>query len=268
MSEVRSIVEQLTEVLDTGGRLLALMDFDGTLTPIVADPAKARLSPTVRESLRVLSRDPRIKVGIISGRDLRDLRDRVGIAEVIYAGCHGLEVEGPGLAFLHPQAEARRETIQAIAAWLTRRAASVPGMSIEVKRLSAAVHYRHVSHRALSRLMVQIEQALCQYPGSFKILQGKKVIEILPHVGWNKGECALWIRDYVFSDIRPAATMLYIGDDRTDEQAFLVLSDKAITARVGGGEARSASAYQLRDFAEVQRMLSALAANVSGREAP
>jgi len=88
-----------------GGALLLLADFDGTLAPPAPDPGEVRASAAVRQALAALPRPPEISVAIISGRDIGDLRARLGIQRLIYAGCHGLEVSGPDLAFRHPEAE-------------------------------------------------------------------------------------------------------------------------------------------------------------------
>lgn len=268
VSAVTRISKEIIAGFDAGGGLLLLTDFDGTLTPIMSHPASVRLAPETREHLGLLSQHPRIRVGIVSGRDLRDLRERVGLPGLIYAGCHGLQVEGPRLSFAHPQAEARRTTMQKIGEWLTRRTASVPGVIVEPKRLTVAIHYRQVSRGMLGRVAAQIEQVLYEHGGAFKLLRGRLVIEILPHVGWTKGECALWIRDRVALDFSGAVTMLYMGDDQTDEQAFRLLVGKALTIRVGGRGAHTAASYRLRDETEVQDLLSALAAETKVRGKP
>lgn len=121
MRHLAHIFAQLTEGLAAGGSLLLLTDYDGTLTPLVADPEEAWLPREVRDDLRLLARSPWVCLGILSGRSLSDLRARVGIREAIYAGCHGLELEGPGFSFRHPEAEGQRESIGALACSLTGR---------------------------------------------------------------------------------------------------------------------------------------------------
>jgi trehalose-phosphatase len=85
------------------------------------------------------------------------------------------------------------------------------------------------------------------------------VIEVLPQVAWTKGECARWIQERVLSSSPGPALWLYLGDDWTDEHAFEVLSDLALTIRVGDAVPASKAAYRLRDVAEVQQLLTALA---------
>lgn len=256
------IYAELEEAFAAGARLLLLTDYDGTLVPIVPNPTEAWLAPEVRDDLRALARSPRVRVGVLSGRALHDVRTRVGIPELIYAGCHGLEVEGAGLAFRHPEAETQRPALRAIARALRLGTESIPGIRVELKGLSVAVHYRNVPLRFLARLEALVGRAVQERGGHLKSLRGTRVIEILPRVRWNKGECALRIREHVLARGGGAVTMLYMGDDRTDELAFEALAGKAITVKVGSARSLSAAIYGLPDVTDVQRLFSALAAEV------
>ena len=79
--------------------ILLLLDYDGTLTPIVETPSKAIIHKDTRELLQKLSRSSYCKIGIISGRKLEDIKNIVGIDSIIYAGNHGLEIQGPKIKF-------------------------------------------------------------------------------------------------------------------------------------------------------------------------
>jgi len=95
MSDLARILGWVGDWVAGDGRLLLMTDYDGTLTPIVDDPADAILAEETREQLLRIARSARGSVAVISGRGLEDLKTRVSIPEVIYAGCHGLEIEGP-----------------------------------------------------------------------------------------------------------------------------------------------------------------------------
>ena len=265
MRSLGRIFAQLSEGLAAGESLVLLTDYDGTLTPLVSYPAEARLPREVRNDLRLLARSPRVRVGLLSGRALSDLRLRVGIPELIYGGCHGLELEGPGLSFRHPEAEVQRESIRTLAHSLNVRLGRFEGARVEPKGLSVSVHYRHVARDAVEWLLLELEEALCEQRGSFKTLPGKKAIDILPRVQWSKGECALWIQDRLAPALRRPMRTLYMGDDRADELAFETLAGRAITARVGSAPSVSAATYRLEGVTEVHRLLSALAAEVGQR---
>ncbi len=254
----------MTGGLSAGGSLVLLTDYDGTLTPIVADPAEARLEAEVRGSLWILAQSSRARVAVLSGRGLDDLRGRVGVGGVIYGGCHGLEVQGPGVTFTHPQAAAQRTALQAVARELRLRTACIPGVRVEPKGLAVAVHYRGAPPGAVGRLEIEVERAVNGRRDVLEKLRGKAVVEILPRVAWNKGACALWILDRLMPALAAPVSIVYMGDDQIDEIAFEALSGKAITVKVGPEGDRSRAAFRLRDTTDVQRLLSALAAEVEG----
>ena len=85
---------KIQERVRDAGFLSLFLDFDGTLTPIVADPAEARLDPRVRGTLQSQAARDDTLLAFVSGRALDDLRPRVGIERAVYAGNHGLEITG------------------------------------------------------------------------------------------------------------------------------------------------------------------------------
>jgi len=259
MSDASCLVTWLIDWMAGGGSLLLLTDYDGTLTPIVDRPDEAWLAEATRNDLQALARSPRIHLAFVSGRDLADLRERIGVREAIYAGCHGLEIEGPGLRFRHPGAEAQQETLNAISRELSLRASTVPGMRVEPKRFGLAVHYRHVKRDQMQRVEMELARAIQQTGGRLKVFHGSAVIEIQPQVGWNKGDCVLWIRDVIQRASSAPLMVLYLGDDWTDEHAFETLAGQGITIKVGSDAPASRAGYRLPDVAGVRKLLSALA---------
>ena len=261
MSDLARILSSAGDWLSGEGSILLMTDYDGTLTPIVDDPADAILAPQTREYLSRLARSPRGCVSIISGRGLRDLRERVAIPEVVYAGCHGLEIAGPDLDFLHPEALAQRSMLGAVGDILVRRAPSVHGMRVEPKGLAVAVHYRHVAPDEIRRVEVELARAIREQGSRLKIFHGTKVIEVLPQVAWTKGECAVWIQERMLPSLPAPALWLYLGDDWTDEHAFDVLNGngRALTIHVGNTVPASRATYRLRDVSEVHELLMVLA---------
>ncbi|HYB41364.1 MAG TPA: trehalose-phosphatase [Candidatus Methylomirabilis sp.] len=259
MSDATRIADWVADWIADGGSLLLLTDYDGTLTPVVGNPADATLSESVRDRLRALARSPKVRLGVVSGRDLDDLRVHVGLAEAIYGGCHGLEVEGPGLHFRHPEAEAQKDILRDITRQLSDRAVAVPGMHVEAKRFGVAVHYRHVASDDVRRVEMEVARAIRRDGGRLKIFHGVKVIEIQPQVGWTKGDCVGWIRDAVRRDAGGQWMLLYMGDDWTDEHVFESFVGQGITIRVGDGAPASRAVYRLADVAGVHGLLDTLA---------
>jgi trehalose-phosphatase len=265
-NDVARVSADFGDWVGAGGALLLLTDFDGTLAPLAPDPGEVRASAAVRQALAALPRPPEISVAIISGRDIGDLRARLDIQRLIYAGCHGLEVSGPDLAFRHPDAERQRPTIEAVARSLAQSAPGVPGMQVEPKRLAVAVHYRGVAPGAVAEVESRVGRAIRQSAARLEVLRGKHVLEILPHVGWHKGACALWIRSQVLLRLRGPARLLYLGDDASDEPAFQALRGKATTVRIGPEDVRSAATHRFDDVAGVEHLLEVLA-RAAGRRA-
>jgi trehalose-phosphatase len=267
MSDAQRIMAWLEDWLAGGGQLLVFANFDGTLAPIVPSPDEVRLPKNVRDQLQALVRSPRVHVAVLSGRDVLDLKQRVGVDGVIYAGCHGLEIEGPGMSFRHPEAEAQEEVLDAISRELSQRAPTVPGMRVEPKRFGLAVHYRHVAQDQMRRVETELARAIQQGGGRLKIFHGTQVIEIQPQVGWNKGDCILWIRDVLQRNASQPVMVIYMGDDWTDENAFEALAGQGITVRVGAGVPASRASYRLPGVTEVQQLLEALATRAAGEAA-
>ena len=259
MSDARRIAMWLGDWLLGGGRLAFLTDYDGTLTPIVPSPEEAELADEVRRDLEALARSPQIDVAVVSGRDLADVRARVGVNGLIYGGCHGLEIEGKGLRFLHADAQAQEETLAAIGRQLAERAQAVPGMQIEPKRFGVAVHYRHVAREEVGRVETELARAIQQVGSRFKIFHGSQVIEVQPQVGWNKGDGVRWIRDELQRASTAPLMALYMGDDWTDEHAFEALAGQGITVRIGDLVPATKATYWLPGVDDAQRLLAALA---------
>ena len=96
----------------------------------------------------------------------------------------------------------------------------------------------------------------CVASGSIKVTVGKKVLEIRPNLNWDKGKAVLWIINII--DPKKKLTTVYIGDDQTDEDAFLALNSRGITVLVSGKRKRSKAKFFLRNIGEVKTFLEHL----------
>ncbi len=240
--------------LFSGRTPAVFLDYDGTLTPIVADHTKALLDDTMRAAVATLAEH--CPVAVVSGRDLAMLRRLVGVDSLYYAGSHGFEIAGPegqvtsmerGVEYLPLLDEVEQE--------LRRKLAEIAGHSVERKRFSVAVHYRQVAQDRVEDLKTIVEGVLEEYP---QLLggRGKKVLEILPGLDWNKGEAVLWLLEHLQLD-RPHVLPVYIGDDITDEHAFRALAESGLTIVVRGEDQRPTAAdYAVADTGEVRRLLA------------
>jgi trehalose-phosphatase len=136
-------------------------------------------------------------------------------------------------------------------------------MRVEMKGLAVAVHYRHVAADEIRRVEIELARAMQEQGSRLKVFHGTKVVEVLPQVAWNKGECAQWIEARLQSSLPAPVLWLYLGDDWTDERAFEVLSGRALTIRVGDTVPASKATYRLRDVDEVHQLLALIADGVA-----
>jgi trehalose 6-phosphate phosphatase len=206
---------------------LFFLDYDGTLAPIVDDPDEAVPHPDVPELLRAL--DARYPVWIVTGRDLRAL-SRFLDRPLNAIGLHGAQQGTIG-------GEVERLMPDAAAQALRRLRASVPavdGLRVEDKDQSFAVHYREVEREAEAR--ERLRSWLETMPQMLDAIWGKKVVELRPE-GLTKGTAVRRI-----SEQHPDRVPVYLGDDTTDEDAFVALQEldrEAVTVRVGEADTRA-----------------------------
>jgi trehalose 6-phosphate phosphatase len=251
----------LLERLKLAKRILLLSDYDGTLTPIVERPELADISENTRRLLQELLTQRRLTIGIISGRALADLKDKVNIAGLIYAGNHGYEIEGPGLSFVNPLADEIRPFFRIISRLLSLGLETTRGVFVENKGLTLSVHYRQMSDQHRQDLKNVIRRVVdgARSRQNFRITQGKKVYEFRPDVDWDKGQAIkLLMRKYARAngnkqDILP----IYLGDDVTDEDGFSAIGEfsNGIAIRIGNGVRKTSAHYYLKTPDEVNEFL-------------
>ena len=198
--------------------ILLLLDFDGTLSEIAASPEEAVLRPGNAVTLDELSRHPKCTVGIISGRALDDVSCRVGVPGLVYAGNHGLEIDGPGLQYLHPDVTAALPAIAWAARQLETALLKLPGAFVENKGLTLTVHYRQTPaehHDVVAAAFYNTVRSPVA-AGRCRVTAAKSALELRPAVDWDKGRALalIWER------LAPDAFPIYVGDDATDEDAF------------------------------------------------
>ncbi len=177
------------------GKIVVLSDYDGTLTPIAATPTQAVLSDSTRAVLKRLSRLSSVQVGVISGRSLQDTKRAIGLPGLVYGGNHGLELQGLGLRFLHPEAKQFRPILFPLAGTLRKALAEIPGALVEWKGLTISLHWRQVPPRSHQRFRSIVARHLAPYLAHrlIRVTHGKRVIELRPPLAWNKGEGIAWL---------------------------------------------------------------------------
>jgi trehalose 6-phosphate phosphatase len=221
--------------------VLLAFDFDGTLAPIAPTPTAARMRPQTR---RLLARAARVyPCVVISGRPLSDLTKRFRRIPVWHlVGDHGFEPLGGAAG---PAAHVREWTAE-----LRRRLPAAEGVVIEAKKNSVTVHYRQA--RDKQRVLNVIQEAV-RHLENARAVAGAEAINLLPLGGPHKGVALQQARRVFACD-----TAIYIGDDATDEDAFMSAPhDRLLAIRIGTREP-SRARYRLRSQLEIDRFLEML----------
>jgi trehalose 6-phosphate phosphatase len=214
---------------------LLLTDFDGTLSALAPTPDEAYVSAPVREALEAVAVLDRVTVGVVSGRRRADVADRVGPSAEFVAGLHGLEIEGRSAAFRHDALLGVAPIIARLAVQSAVDLSWCPGCLIENKVYALTCHVRLVPDDLAESALEVFEDLAEPYlqAGTLRMLTGAKAMELLPAADWHKGRAVEWIRRHVADRTGERVGVIYLGDDRTDEDAFTALSDDDFSIGVG-----------------------------------
>lgn len=209
--------------LATHPRLFIGSDFDGTLSVLRPHADEACLPEATRDILCRLAELPGITLAFISGRSLQDLRQRVGIKGVLYAGNHGLEMTelGSERIRLAPTAEQAVSALRSLRTQLETQLAHLAGVWVEDKLHTLSVHFRqadmddHPEVEAIVRRIVREAPAL-------EIRPAKRIWEVRPAIEWDKGSA---LREFLRATDIPTAAAAFMGDDISDGDAFREIPD-------------------------------------------
>lgn len=253
---------KVAQRLKSSKHVLLLFDLDGTLIPIVDRPELATLPRETRRLLRTLAKNHRYTVGVVSGRALADLKGKVGVEGIIYAGNHGLEIEGFGSNFLEPIAEEMMPFLRILNQVLSATLKGIKGVFVEDKGLTLSVHYRTANdteEKKVRDAFTRITDPL-HVTGRIRVTQGKKVYEIRPPVDWDKGKAIAWlIARCRETRGKEGALPVYLGDDLTDEDGFKVIEkNNGISVFIGAEDSQTVARHFLKSPEEVTELLKML----------
>jgi trehalose-phosphatase len=257
------LIPLLPELADRlgGSPRIIMLDVDGTLAPIAPRPQDAAVPLATRRAVATLASRPGVHVAIVSGRGAADARRIVSVGNIWVIGNHGLEVMGPeGETEIAPQAQAFRSPMAQASRKLAASLTHVAGVVLEDKVWSLSVHYRLADAAVVPRLRASVEGVAEQH--GLRLTEGKGVLELRPPVDHDKGTAVLALARRLGGAV-PGASIIFLGDDRTDEDAFQTLrrhSPAAVTVRVGDDDVATAAEFRLPDPEAVRRFLEWLVA--------
>ncbi|KAI9113688.1 hypothetical protein K1719_014939 [Acacia pycnantha] len=265
-----SALDMFEQIIDAskGKQIVMFLDYDGTLSPIVNDPDRAFMSDQMRKTVRKLATS--FPTAIVTGRCRDKVYSFVRLAELYYAGSHGMDIKGPTTsskynkgskaeAILFQPANEFLPMIDEVYRVLVEKTKSTPGAMVENNKFCVSVHYRCVDEKKWSELAHQVKSVLKEYP-KLRLTQGRKVFEIRPTIKWDKGKALEFLLESLgfanCADVFP----VYIGDDRTDEDAFKKLRDRGqgLGILVSKFPRDTCASYSLQEPEEVKDFLQRL----------
>ncbi|XP_023636597.1 probable trehalose-phosphate phosphatase I isoform X2 [Capsella rubella] len=261
-----SALEMFERIMEASGgkQIVMFLDYDGTLSPIVDDPDKAYMSSKMRTTVKKLAKC--FPTAIVTGRCIDKVYNFVKLAELYYAGSHGMDIKGPAKGFprhkrslLYQPASDYLPMIDEVYRQLLEKTKSTPGARVENHKFCASVHFRCVDEKKWSELVLQVRSVLKNFP-TLKLTQGRKVFEIRPMIEWDKGKALEFLLESLGFGNSNNVFPVYIGDDRTDEDAFKMLRDRGegFGILVSKFPKDTNASYSLQDPSEVMEFLRRL----------
>ncbi|KAJ1416027.1 Trehalose-phosphatase [Sesbania bispinosa] len=271
MVDYPSALDSFEEIIDRAKnkKVAVFLDYDGTLSPIVDDPDSAFMSQAMRTTVRSVARY--FPTAIISGRSRDKVFDLVKLTELYYAGSHGMDIIGPFSQTPSTDHQGKETTlfqpareflpmIDEVFRTLVEITKDIMGAKVENHKFCVSVHYRNVEENSWTTIGQRVHDMLKNYP-PLRSTHGRKVLEVRPVIDWNKGKAVEFLLESLglnndWDDVLP----IYIGDDRTDEDAFKVLreSNRGCGILVSSVKKESSAFYSLRDPTEVMKFLQLL----------
>ncbi|KAF5947595.1 hypothetical protein HYC85_013552 [Camellia sinensis] len=267
--------EQITNYAK-GKRIALFLDYDGTLSTIVDNPDCAFMSNPMRATVRNLAKY--FPTAIISGRSRDKVYEFVGLTELYYAGSHGMDIMGPVRPMSNDPPNCIRSTdnqgkevnlfqpaseflpmIDEVFRSLVEITKDINGAKVENNKFCVSVHYRNVDEQYWTTIAESVHDILKDYP-RLRLTHGRKVLEVRPVLDWDKGKAVEFLLESLGLSNCDDVLPIYIGDDRTDEDAFKVLrvGNRGYGILVSSAPKESNALYSLRDPSEVMEFLKSL----------
>ena len=243
--------EQVARRIRAANEIRLYLDFDGTLVAFEANPDQVKLREKTRAALRRLAKHRRVHVAIVSGRRRAPLEKLLNARSVEFMGLYGWEdgSRGPLPAGTIANLASARKSLSDLAK-------EMPGIFLEEKGISVAVHFRNASAAIQRRAKMRIRKIISEFPRDLHVIRSSSAWDVVPIEVQGKG---IALRN-ALAQIKKPFLAIYAGDDITDEPAFKELS-KGITVLVGAPRKTHAQ-FRLSDSLEVYTFLRLLEAEL------
>uniref|UniRef100_A0A0D9YW03 trehalose-phosphatase n=1 Tax=Oryza glumipatula TaxID=40148 RepID=A0A0D9YW03_9ORYZ len=232
-----------------GKKIAVFLDYDGTLSPIVDDPDKAVMSPVMRAAVRNVAKY--FPTAIVSGRSRNKVFEFVKLKELYYAGSHGMDIMASSANHEHSAEKVTKSLLQVVS--------GIEGATVENNKFCVSVHYRNVAEKDWKLVARLVNEVLEAFP-RLKVTNGRMVLEVRPVIDWDKGKAVEFLLQSLGLNDSENVIPIYIGDDRTDEDAFKVLRQRncGYGILVSQVPKETEAFYSLRDPSEVMEFLNFL----------
>lgn len=251
-----------------GKKIAVFLDYDGTLSPIVDDPDKAVMSPVMRAAVRNVAKY--FPTAIVSGRSRNKVFEFVKLKELYYAGSHGMDIMAPSANHEHSAEKSKQANlsqpahdflpmIDEVTKSLLQVVSGIEGATVENNKFCVSVHYRNVAEKDWKLVARLVNEVLEAFP-RLKVTNGRMVLEVRPVIDWDKGKAVEFLLQSLGLNDSENVIPIYIGDDRTDEDAFKVLRQRncGYGILVSQVPKETEAFYSLRDPSEVMEFLNFL----------
>ncbi|XP_059643875.1 probable trehalose-phosphate phosphatase F [Cornus florida] len=259
-------------------KIVMFLDYDGTLSPIVDDPDRAFMSDDMRSAVKDVAKY--FPTAIISGRSRDKVYELVGLTELYYAGSHGMDImwpvsdtvstdhsncikstdqQGKEVNLFQPAREFL-PMIDEVFKTLVENTKNIKGAKVENHKFCTSVHYRNVDEKSWPTVAQRVHDVLKDYP-RLRLTHGRKVLEVRPVINWDKGKAVKFLLESLGVCDSNNVLPIYIGDDRTDEDAFKVLQEagnRGYGILVSSVPKETKAFFSLRDPSEVKEFLKSL----------
>ncbi|XP_062074053.1 probable trehalose-phosphate phosphatase F [Humulus lupulus] len=248
-------------------RIAIFLDYDGTLSPIVDDPDRAVMSNSMRSAVKNVAKY--FPTAIITGRSRDKVFELIGLTELYYAGSHGMDIMGPNCVKsndkqgkevkLFQPAKEFLSMIDEVFRTLVENTKGIEGAKVENHKFCASVHYRNVDETNWPFIAQCVHDILKDYP-RLRLTHGRRVLEIRPVIDWNKGKAVEFLLESLGINNRDDVLPIFLGDDRTDEDAFKFLREenRGYGILVSPVPKETKAFYSLKDPSEVMQFLKSL----------